>query len=173
MSMMFPVSSNDAIEYVKAYEKVRESVSGAHGFRVWTESDSTTWYAEIDTDNHRTFLELCASLYTELPSADAVTAPVPESDEEEEFLNTGFPVASKDDSWPGAAIGEGVGEEEEESEDDEEEDEDEDEEDDEDEDEEEDEPEEETSQNDEKVVTKLLKPKFVQTTSNKNISVVG
>lgn len=180
MSMSFAVTAIEACDYIKAYDKARTAVTGEHQMNISMHAESNVWYVEIDTDTHRTFLELCANLYAELPSGEAATLPVPEN-EDDAVLNAGFPVPEEiqgsDENWPGAAIGEGVGED---DEDDSEEFEDDTEEEDEDEEVESDDDEEEeqqdasqndASQNDR--IVKLKKPNFTQPTGNKHITVTG
>lgn len=66
--MAFFVGAEEASDFIRAYDKVRNDISGQHQLRAYAESDSRNWVVELDTDSHRTFLELCANLHAELPA---------------------------------------------------------------------------------------------------------
>lgn len=111
MSFGFFVQLNEAMQFAEAYEKVAGSVSGQHNFS--TSYEFTTpangtgpWLVNISCDNHRTFMELLANMHLEMPELLPTSPPAEKSEETSSEQN----IASEDDSWPGAAIGEGVGE---------------------------------------------------------------
>lgn len=192
MSFAAFVSLEEAGDFAAAYEKVASSVPGEHSFSIVydhgddvPDGSSGSWLVQIKARGHRTFMELMANLHVEMPPAreevqipeEYVTSAVESASDDavlklqEDIQN----VASDQDSWPGAAIGEGVEEDDSDDDDSEEDDEDDsdDEDDDEDDDFEDEDGDEEEHQADDKRVVKLPKAVTIARTRSSAVTIQG
>jgi hypothetical protein len=96
MAMVLFMSANDAVDILKAYQKVRNSIPGSHSVGAKAENDSTNWMVSIDipSHDHLTFLEVCANIYAELPNPHITVIPVDPA--EVEHVEKAVPVSFTD-----------------------------------------------------------------------------
>jgi hypothetical protein len=107
----FYTTAEEACEFVKAYEKVRDTVRGQHSLTVFSSDERTNFQVSlVALTSARVLMELSAALYTELPS------PVVELDDEGEPYteNSAVNFTTEDAPEPFSPIGSGVEEDEEE-----------------------------------------------------------
>lgn len=97
MSMVLFMPASEAADFLKAYDKVKNSISGDHTVKMRTEPGTNVWYVSLEADNYRTFLELCAYVYAEIP-VERVPAPeMSPNRPQNDLAEDGDPVAEGDE----------------------------------------------------------------------------
>lgn len=110
----FYTTGAEASEFISAYEKVRDTVSGQHSLSAYSSADHTNFTVCIAATGARVLMELSAAMYTELPSR------VIELEEEEPYTENHASNFTSEAPEPFSPIGTGVGEDEDESDEEEE-----------------------------------------------------